>query len=135
MLKSLFVMMFALLCGLAITPDGECQYAVTPDTDTDEGRNTVTIEGQISSIDWVGGVITVRWLQYDPYIKYDEITLSVPQDIKIMIAGQQAGFNELNQFDHVTATYSKDKYKGLPRAISITVTNAIDIPPTYTYGG
>ncbi|MFA4981483.1 MAG: hypothetical protein WC592_03330 [Candidatus Omnitrophota bacterium] len=131
MLKSFFIFTLALLCGLVMVPGGECQYAAAPGADTDEDRNTVTIEGQISSIDWVGGVITVRWLQYDPYIKYDEITLSVPRDIKIMKASQPAGFNELSQFDHVTVKYRKDKSVSLPRAVSITVTNAIDIAPTY----
>ena len=69
----------------------------------DKGQ-MVTIEGEITSLDWVAGIIVVRYVQYDPVIMSKDVTFFVPQDMKIAKGADTITFSELNQFDRVRVT-------------------------------
>jgi len=80
-----------------------------------------TVEGEIVSLDPIGGVIVVRWLQDSPTIAYDEIALKVPEGLKIMKGTDEIDSEDVNQFDRVTVQYRKSRSDGLPKAVSMTV--------------
>ncbi|MFH0764497.1 MAG: hypothetical protein V1927_05785 [Candidatus Omnitrophota bacterium] len=106
--------LFIAMLGMAVVMPCYCE------SDSGSGE-LVTLEGRITAMDWVAGVITMKWLQSEPVIAYDEITLSVPRDIKIIKGSQTIGFSELNQFDNVTVQYKKNGSIGLPKVVSLTV--------------
>lgn len=127
MIKPYLILALMLLSGMIMIAPCECQYNTGVDTNADvsaEEKGTRTIEdGEITSMDWVAGTITVRWLEYDPVVKYNETTLSVPRDIKVKRGSETIGFDEIDQFDRVTIKYRKNKSASLPGVTSMTVTN------------
>ncbi len=114
MIRSCLFLSLVFLCALFAAPLCQCQ----------EG-GVLTVEGEITSVDWVGGVIVVRWLQEEPTIGYDEIALQVPGDLKIMKGTDTISLEDLNQFDRVAVQYRKSGSIGLPTVISMTVTNLV----------
>ena len=110
-ISSIFLLIF--LCGML--PDVSCQC---------EEDAVYVAQGQITSLDWVKGVIVVKLLQSSPDIGYDEITIQVPRDINITKGSDTVGFVDVNQFDRVTVQCRRQKI-GLPKAISITIDNPV----------
>ncbi|MDO8525576.1 MAG: hypothetical protein Q7S07_03710 [Candidatus Omnitrophota bacterium] len=80
-----------------------------------------TIEGEITSLDTVSGIIVVKWTQSYPSITYDEITLKVPDDLIITKGADTIGVEDLNQFDRVAVKYYKPEAFGIPQVTAMTV--------------
>jgi hypothetical protein len=79
-----------------------------------------TVSGDIADLDWVGQKIVVRWLQTQGQVKHDEITIFVPEDIKITKGSNTVSFSELNISDRVTVEYYNSS-PGPLKAVSVTV--------------
>jgi hypothetical protein len=72
------------------------------------------VEGQISSIDWVGSKMVVRWLADSG--KYDEIMLFVPDNTPITRGTETADFTDLEEGDKVLVAY----YDASPGPLTVT---------------
>lgn len=113
--KLCMIISVVFLCALSAAAPSQCQ----------DGGGVLTVEGEITSMDWISGIIVVRWLHEEPTIGYDEITIQVPRDIKITKGADVIGFEDLNQFDRVTVQCRKSGSVGLPTVINMTVTNSV----------
>ena len=98
--------------------------AVIPSCRGDDDTEMVTvytIEGEIVSLDTIGGTIVVKWTQSYPEIATDEITLKVPEDAKIIKGSDTIGVMDINQFDRATIKYRKPESIGLPIVVSMVI--------------
>jgi len=68
-------------------------------------KNVLTIIGQVSDIDWVASRVTVRYMQTQGVVGYDEVTLTVSRDTNIQRRGKAVGLSELQIGDQLTAGY------------------------------
>ncbi|MFA5142895.1 MAG: hypothetical protein WC522_01830 [Candidatus Omnitrophota bacterium] len=100
--------------------------AAMPCAGEDEGDNGTiyAVQGEIASLDTVGGVIVVRWLESDPIIATNEVTLKVPEDLKIVKGADTIGLEDINQFDRVSVQYRKTKAGELPVVVEMTIKSA-----------
>ncbi len=116
-IRKILILSAALLCAAVLAAPGMCQ---------DETRTITvyTIEGEITSLDTVSGIIVVKWTQSYPSITYDEITLKVPNDLSITKGSDTIGVEDLNQFDRVAVKYYKPKTFGIPQVTEMTVYNS-----------
>ena len=111
--KISFIFLLILVCTLLAVVPCRCQ------------ENTVyVVQGEITSLNWVKGVIVVKWLQTYPTIANDEMTIQVPRDISIMKGTDTVGFDDVNQFDRVSVQYKRQQI-GLPKATMITINNPV----------
>ncbi len=106
---------FSLVLGLAMASSSYCEEII-------DRSQLKVVEGTISHVNWVRSTITVRWLQHGRTMRYDEISISVPDNLKITKGGNTISLSSLNVFDRVSVTYYDDpKDFGMLRAISIRV--------------
>ena len=113
MARASFIFLLILACTLFAVVPCHCQ------------EDTVyALQGEITSLDWVKGVIVVKWLQTYPTIANDEMTIQVPRDITIMKGTDTVDFDDVNQFDRVTVQYKRQQI-GLPKATMITIDNPV----------
>lgn len=82
----------------------------------DEARQIRTIQGNVSSVDWVGSVIVIN-----------DIRLIVLPDTKIYKGNITIPFSDIRVNDAITVTYYRDS-SGTFRAISIAVYYGGDFP-------
>ena len=75
-----------------------------------------TIEGTITSLDWVGSTIAVNG-----------VTLSVSPNVAIYKGNSQIGLNDMNIGDSVTVRYY-DESPGVHKAVNIMVQYSGDFP-------
>ncbi len=108
---------------LALTIAAVCLGCVSAVNADDEG-DVYMISGEITSMDWVGHTIVVKWLQSYPTINYDEIVLKVPSDLKIMKGPDVIDFCDVNQFDRITVQYRRPSI-GLPVVTSLIINNQV----------
>ena len=109
-LKKLSIFPLAVLCLISAATPCCCQ-----------DNNIYTINGEITSLDSIKGVIVVRWLQNYPTINYDNIVLKVPEGLKIAKGTDTIGFDDVNQFDRVTVQYERARPVELPIVVSMIV--------------
>jgi hypothetical protein len=83
-------------------------------------KQVKVIEGAIVDADWVGQKIVVRWLQSQGQIKYDEITIFVPENTRITKGSDTISLSDLNISDQVSVEYY-DSSPGPLKAVSINV--------------
>ena len=83
-------------------------------------RQIQSVTGSIVSTEWVGDIICVRWLQAEGIIGYDNLTISVPDGLKINKGTDIVTLANLNIGDNVTVKYYNDNFAGL-KAVSLTV--------------
>lgn len=102
---SIFVFVFA-VCSY-----GQGNYVDSPPQ---------TVTGQVSAKDWVGSMISVRWMQTQGIISYDEITIFVPDSAQITLHGKSIGLLEIQAGDMVKVDYINTS-PGPLKALSITV--------------
>lgn len=82
---------------------------------------TKIVSGKISSVDWVGSKIAMRW--YDPgQIGFDEITFVVTRQTKIIKGTEDITLADLNMEDSITVEYVDNGLTGL-MAVKISVNN------------
>ena len=107
---------FFLVLGMFVgAPSSYCEEGV-------EKKDLKTIQGTISDINWVRSTITIRWMEQGRTIRYDEITIFVPQKTKIFRGTDIVMLSTLNIFDRVTVTYYDDpEDMGPLKATSIRV--------------
>ncbi len=105
----------ALLCGVsaAYLVPGYCQ-------DSGNVKQARVIDGAIVDVDWVGQTIVVRWLQTRGQVKYDEITIFVPENTRITKGLNTISLSDLNISDQVTVE-CYDSSPGPIKAASINV--------------
>lgn len=84
------------------------------------GKDTETVTGQISQIDWVASSVTIRYMQTEGYIAYDEVTLFVGRSANIQKRGRSVGLSELQIGDQLSAEYINTS-PGPLKATSINV--------------
>jgi len=79
-----------------------------------------SVEGTITGIDTDTKRVTVRWM-YDPImIRYEDVTLNVPETCVITKESETSELMELEEGDHVSVRYDANA-EPLARAISIVV--------------
>jgi len=118
MTKACFIFPLVLLFAVISTVPCQCQ------NDAYESA-TYNVQGEITSIDSVKGVIVVKWLQEDPIIGYQELVLKVPEDLKIFKGTDTIGFDDVNQFDRVTVQYCRSTSGDMPKVVSMIVENPV----------
>lgn len=79
-----------------------------------------TIDGAITGINTDAKRVTVRWMYDSVMIRYEDITLNVPDTCVITKESEASEISELETGDHVTVRYDQNA-EPLPRAISIVV--------------
>lgn len=80
----------------------------------------ITVRGQITERDSASSTITIRWLQTDGYVAYDEITLYIPRSAQITKGNEQIGYLQLQVGDNVEAKYIDTGFQAL-KLISMRV--------------
>lgn len=107
---------FFLILGMFMgAPSSYCEGEV-------EKKQSKNIQGTISDISWVRSTITVRWLEHARTMRYDEITILIPQKTKIFRGTDIVMLSTLNVFDRVTVVYYDDpEDMGPIKAVSIRV--------------
>lgn len=98
MVKKIAVVVYLFLALSALTTFSYCDELSLE-------QQTRTIRGQISRINWAASTITIRWLQTEGYVGYDEISIFVPDDSSIVKGGTAIGLTRLQIGDQVTAEY------------------------------
>lgn len=83
-------------------------------------QQPIVIRGQISQINFAASTITVRWLQTQGYVSYDEITLYVGPQAQITKGGSQIGYTQLQIGDQLEARYIDAGLNGF-RLLSLNV--------------
>lgn len=68
------------------------------------GRQLKTLHGEVSSVDWVGGMLVVKWLE-EEFDAYQEITFMVPDEFKISKGAGTIGLADLEIGDNLVVTY------------------------------
>lgn len=84
--------------------------------DSPEASVTMTVQGSVTAMDWVGSVLAVN-----------DIEFSVPSDVKVVKGSDKIGFSDINVGDSVAVTYSKEK-DGSLKAVRIVVAYSGDLP-------
>lgn len=79
-----------------------------------------TIDGAITGINTDAKRVTVRWMYDSVMIRYQDVTLNVPDACSITKESETSELSELETGDHVTVRYDQNA-EPLPRAISIVV--------------
>jgi len=110
----LVIVLFLVLAGATLCAADDASMAAAA------GSNLLTAIGQISDIDWVASAVTVRYMQTQGYLAYDEITLFVPRSATIQKRGRSVGLSELQIGDQLTAEYVNAS-PGPLKAVKITV--------------
>ncbi|MDD5136297.1 MAG: hypothetical protein PHX20_03615 [Candidatus Omnitrophica bacterium] len=102
------------LCLMTIAAPCRCQDSV------DKGA-IYSVQGEITSVDTIQGVITLRWMESFPVIATKEIVLKVPQDLQIAKGAETIGVLDINQFDRAMIQYRMSKAGELPVVVSMTI--------------
>jgi hypothetical protein len=84
--------------------------------DSSEANMAITMQGNVTAIDWVGSVLEVN-----------DIEFSVPSNVKVKKGIGTIGFPDINVGDSVTVTYSKEK-DGTLKASRVIVAYSGDVP-------
>ena len=113
MIKRLVVIIFLFVIGIESYPNAFSQ-------DSADNRQILTLRGQISQIDWVASSITVRWLQAEGYVAYDETTFFVPDNANVTKGGNVIGLADLQVGASVTVEYINTS-PGPLKLINLTV--------------
>jgi hypothetical protein len=79
--------------------------AASPACALANGQQEQAVQGTISGIDWAGSTVTIRWLQSEGVMRYDELTISVPDSSLIKKNGSSIGLTYLQLGDQVKARY------------------------------
>ena len=87
-------------------------------SDDASNNDMMMVRGQLSTVDWVGDKISVR---YQDGLIRDEIMISVPDSTKIIKGGNTIKLFDLHLFDSVKVEYYDDSPVGGLKAKSITV--------------
>jgi len=69
-----------------------------------EDRQIKTLRGEVSSVDWVGGILVVKWLE-EEFDAYQETTFMVPDNFKITQRTETIGLADLEIGDSLIVTY------------------------------
>lgn len=83
-------------------------------------RQMKIVHGEVSSVDWVGGILVVKWLE-EEFDAYQEITFMVPDRFKISKGAGTIGLSELEIGDTLIVNYYENP-DGSTELISITDT-------------
>lgn len=86
-------------------------------------QKTQSLRGEIFGINWPASTVTIRWLQTEGYIVFDEISIFVPDSACILKAGQAIGFAQLQIGDQVTVEYINTS-PGPLKLINMTVVSS-----------
>ena len=65
--------------------------------DSSEINRTVTIQGAVIAIDWVGAVFTVN-----------DVVFSIPSSAEVVKGTERVSFSDIDVGDNVTVTYNKE---------------------------
>jgi hypothetical protein len=95
----------AVLLGIACCVHGFCQ-------DSGSTKETKSLTGTAIAIDWVASLLTIR---YFDTLKdsYDEITLTVTSDTRILRGTDRIDFSGIEEGDEVVIEYYRDDFSGL----------------------
>ncbi len=85
----------------------------------EEAQEIKTIDGNVVSADWENSSLTVKWFHSLGELEYEEETLLVPQDVKIIKGEDTIGLMDIEVGDHVIVEYY-EKLE-MPTAKSIIV--------------
>ncbi|MFA4889709.1 MAG: hypothetical protein WC628_09090 [Candidatus Omnitrophota bacterium] len=85
-----------------------------------QGREIKSLRGQIFRLDWAAQTITVRYLQTQGYVSYDEVTVFAPDASGISKSGKNIGFIDLQIGNQVTLEYA-DTSPGPLKLVSMVV--------------
>jgi hypothetical protein len=84
--------------------------------DSSDVSPAMTVQGNVSAIDWVGSVFTVNDMEF-----------SVPSNVEVRKGTDKISFSGINVNDSVTVIYSKDK-DGSLKASKIVIAYSGDLP-------
>ena len=73
--------------------------------DSSEVNETLTVQGNVTAIDWVGSVLTVN-----------DMVFSIPSNMEIVKGADTISFSDVNVGDSVTIAYVKEKDGSLKAA-------------------
>ena len=85
------------------------------------GFEIKTIDGEVVFLDTMKGEMTVRWLEDDIAVIYDELSIKVDKSARIVKGGDDITIDDLNSGDMVVCRYYVPDI-GVPKAVSISVT-------------
>jgi hypothetical protein len=97
-MKRAAIIIFIAILATVFGPLSYCQNAPRV-------QEAKTVRGQVSQIDWAASTVTVRWLQTEGYVCFDEITIFVPDGVHIIRGGKTIGLAELQIGSQVTVEY------------------------------
>ena len=85
----------------------------------EEKPEIMTIDASVVSADWVNSSLRVKWFHSPGEVEYEEETLLVPQDAKIIKGEDAIGLMDIEVGDHVIVEYY-EKFE-MPTVKSIIV--------------
>lgn len=100
--------------GIMFMTAGAAIYCYSEDSP--ETNITLTMQGKVTSIDWVGSLLVV-----------DDIEFSIPANAEVRKGTDVIGFPDINVGDNVTVTYSNEK-DGTLKASRIVVAYSGEFP-------
>lgn len=84
--------------------------------DSSEENRTITMQGNVTVIDWVGSVLTVNDTEF-----------SIPSNAEVKKGIDKIDFSDINVGDSVRVTYSKEK-DGTLKVSRVVVAYSGDLP-------
>jgi hypothetical protein len=87
-----------------------------------EGRTEKSVRGQVSSMDWVGGIFAVKWLDVEVNV-YQEMTFTVPAGFKIKQGSNTIDLSMLEIGDPLIIKYYENS-DGSTELISVNDSSA-----------
>lgn len=88
--------------------------------ETIDGQDVYSLDGDIVDIDTNHNVITVRWLQDEVAVIYDELSIVIDKKTRIIKNGDNLTIDDLGSGDNVTVKYLKRGYDA-PLAVRVDV--------------
>ena len=79
-----------------------------------------TIDGSITGVDEDRKQVDVRWMADNVMMKYQDVTLTVPDSATITKNADPIEFRDLENGDHVTVRFNQNAVP-MPQAVSISV--------------
>jgi len=88
--------------------------------ETIDGKDVSAIDGEVVVLDTADGRMTVRWLQDEIQVLYDQMTLAIGKDTRVMKGTDTITIDDINVGDMVTAKFYRRGYS-LPKAVQVIV--------------
>ncbi len=94
------------LAAIVLIVSGMSVFGAAPSYCESEaaGRAAKSIHGEVSSVDWVGGTFTIKWLDIE-FDVYQEMSFNVPDGFKIKKGPDTIDLSDLEIGDPLMVNY------------------------------